>query len=284
MRMLSIVATLVAFSFHGVAFSQQSQSPATPDQPATYGSEAQQNAAQDQLDEGRQAQRSPQQRQAGFRGTAQGQPANEELINYLAAKMFLMNQCEIEAAQMAIDNGEHQKVVEFAKQLQQEHQQLNDQLTQAMPGLKQVEPVSFASANQQNQQARSQAGQAGTSGQREQFLDGAAQTLIDIQRRASEKNHEMVQEMLTQKQGADFDMGFVGHQIGTHMWMVSELSAIRDLGPQQFTSIVQQAEQSTEQHLERAKELAKALESQLKQEGQQGQLNLQGSNNRTRNN
>ncbi|TWT85360.1 hypothetical protein Pla123a_01670 [Posidoniimonas polymericola] len=261
----------------------------------------------------------PLRRQANFRGDQDSQSqssqsssqANQELIHYLAAKLMLANQCEVEAATMAAERAQHDDVKNLANKIKQSHEQLNQQLKQAMPGLKSIEGMAFASAtgdanrrsatnnaaggarlgepvdrfnsrtdrndpagvdqygadmNTRNQVADRGAStdapqRSGQDGQQGDFLDGGAQTLIDITRRAAENNHQMVKRELSEKQGLEFDRCFVNQQIGAHMWMHSELKAIQDLGPSSFTSIVQESEQQVKSHLDAAKKLAKKLES-----------------------
>lgn len=203
---------------------------------------------------------------------------NQELVNYLAAKLYLANQCEVELARMAEQEANHPEVKQFAKKLQQDHQKAVDQLQQAMPNLKSIQSLSFAkhpmnsmtSPNTRNfnapnnvrNNASNQSGTIATRSQQGEFLDGAAKRLIDIERRAIENNYKATEDMLSQKSGEEFDMCFVAQQIGVYTWMHSELKAIQDVGPADFTEIVQKCEQTVKQHLSQAKNLAEKLESQ----------------------
>lgn len=228
----------------------------------------------------------PQRREANYRGDQQqkgaSQTANAELVNYLAAKMMLANQCEIEAADLAAQRAESSDVKSLANKIRQSHDLLNKQLVQAMPGLKSVEGLASTSSglertNRTNAASREYdadsnarnrvAGADSTS--RDAFLDGAAQQLIDIHRRAVQNNHQMVKAELSEKQGAEFDRCFVNQQVGAHMWMLAELKAMQDVGPSQFASLVQESERQVKTHLDAAKQLAKQLEQQA-QDAQAG--------------
>ncbi|MEQ8849415.1 DUF4142 domain-containing protein [Botrimarina sp.] len=282
--------------------------------------------ADDQADNALDRQPGVEQRRSNYRGEAgqQQRPqggmqqagTDQELVNYLAAKMNLCNASQVALGEMAAQQAENQQVKDFAQQVQQSYQQLNQQLKQAMPGVKTVD-ASFASdqssrsmrqdnrsqvqnrdrvdlgiqtpgqdANplaenalgqnsparnnqmrdqQQNRDAQNlglagqQAARAGQSAPRGDFLDGAAQKLMDITRRAAEENHQATVQMLREKQGKEFDKCFVAAQVGTLTWYHSELTAIRDTGPQQFSQVVQEAERKVADHLEKAKQLAQQL-------------------------
>ncbi len=218
--------------------------------------------------------------------------SNQELISYLAAKLMFANKCQAELASMAADKTENPEVKQFAETLESDHARLNERLYQAMPRLRQVKSPSFMShsserdasgsnfgaqtqsaldpqdrnkfdKDQQNNRGERGSQSSQTSpGNQEDVLDGPAQTLVDITRRAVENNHQRTVEMLKQKQQGEFDRCFVASQIGFHNWLVSELEAMRDVGPQQFTTIIQDAERKVESHLEKATQLADKMESE----------------------
>lgn len=273
------------------------------------------------LDEPASAPQQPTQREAGYRGAtppaidnleqgastqdgyADQSQGNREMVSYLAAKLYLTNQSQAELAAFAAQQANHEDVKKFAEQVRDDHQALNRQLKQAMPGMSTVDAVDSANESRQagntaampqpratvdsgeatdvlpdgtadlnsprtrtagNSRPMPSAQDRGTEGQmanseRRDILDGSAQKLLDLQRKAIETNHEMTQEMLSEKQGNEFDMCFVASQMGTKMWLHAELQALNGVGSQQFTEIVQQADSKVEQHLSTAKQLAEEL-------------------------
>lgn len=291
-----IVALGLPVAAHGQQFTLEQQANEQQQNDEQQNNE-QQNNEQQQADQ--------QRRTAGFRGAgqpgaqdAQARGQHKELVNYLAGKLLLSSQCQVELAKLGAQQAQHSQVKDFARQLSSDHEQLAQQLKRQMPGLANVESP-FSSARSQTESQQGQQGQPGTTrrdidessllrgqersaqeragqlsqradragaqqrpGQSGEFLDGDAQTLMDITRRAAESNHEAVTQMLREKQGDQFDKCFVNAQIGAHMWLSAELKAMRDVGPQEFTSVVQEAERTVERHLQTAKQLASTLENE----------------------
>lgn len=204
----------------------------------------------------------------------QNQGANDELVNYLAAKLMLANECQVKMGEMAAKKAESKEVKELAEMLKQGHQNLNKELKQAMPQLESV--ASLSSSDNRNDRAQEGAYQArrpnyderNAAAGGDQFLSGASQQLLDITRRAADEHHRAVTETLGEKEGKDFDRCFLATEIGAHQWMLAELKAIQGIDQQQeFTRIVKDAEQKVEKHLEKAKELAKKMEKDRDSEG-----------------
>ena len=171
-------------------------------------------------------------------GAQQGQSSVQ---GYLATKMMLANNAEIELSQIATEKAKHQGVKQYAQKMIQEHQQLNQKLQQLQSG--------------QNQQGQNQPGTAQT-----QASQSVPQQLTAITQRAAENHLQMAKESLQRYNGQDFDMAYLGLQIATHQQMLAGLQAIQDAGSQQFQQLVRQAEQATSQHLQQAKELARQFE------------------------
>lgn len=263
---LLLACTLPALAIGQVRPDQQDQLEQSDDQqrPARPQTDLEDQTQQDQIQLER--------REANFRGPTRGQQRpgqQEDLTAYLAAKLQLANLSEIQLATLATQQAEHPEVKKFAEMLVRSHRQLNEQLGQVVPGLP-AAGVQQKGENQTrtNDARRSEdpnARQSQTVNRTEQStpLTGIQQELIAINRRAVDNLVQQTSQMFREKEGTKFDMCFVTQQIGAHMWMVSELQAIRDAGPAEFSQVVQQAEQETQQHLEQAKQLAKKLEQQL---------------------
>lgn len=215
---------------------------------------------------------------SNFRGESAMGGDTQVVSNLVAAKLKLANECEVAQAKMGADRAKSDEVREFASMLKRDHEECIQKLEKAMPGLSQVQKASFAgdgrsdSDRSDSNQAGSNRtgntpGQPGLSGQpgqggQQAFLTGAARPLYELTRRAAEIHHQAGEEMLGQKDGAEFDRCFMQAQIGGHMWMQSELKALQDqpnLSPQ-LADIAREAEQKVSQHLEKAKQIAKSLE------------------------
>jgi putative membrane protein len=155
--------------------------------------------------------------------------SSHSVENFLVKKMMLCNKAEIELGQIAVDKAKSDEVKQFAEMLVQEHQQLNQKLSQT--------------------QAPSQPDQ----GQQ------VPQQLTTIVQDAHAKQLEMAREMLNNEEGQDFDMAYLGMKIASHAAALAELQAIQNVGSQEFQQLVRTTEKKTSDHLERAKELANNL-------------------------
>lgn len=296
MRMFTPFALLAALCMPAVGLAQQ------PGATTPQLDNQQQTPADNTLER-------TQRREAGFRGTGNSleddrAEARQELVNYLAAKFYLANQCQIELAEMASSQAQSQDVKNLANDIKQSHQQANQKLVNAMPQLKNIEKLSasdsnsnspnsdFASrnanstdrtgtvlrdrvqSNERNRQMdRTNRTSRSLSSSGQDPIDGAAQQLLDIERRAIENNHKLTKQMVTDKQGKQFDMCYLGAVIGSHHWMHSELNAIQNVNSPQFTQIVDEADNKIQQHLGTAKELAKKMQDQ-----QSGERSTSNSN------
>jgi predicted outer membrane protein len=281
--------TLVAAMVMPTALFAQGQRPAPPSQtPQPPGQQPQQPGQQQAGQQQQPGQQQPGQRQ-------QGQyEANDELVNYLAANLFLANKAEVAFSQAAMDKLTAQPLKQFAQKVAQGHQQLNQQLLQAMPALQALDQIQLAGGQQADgqqaggqqaggqqaggqqaggQQAGGQQADWGTDEMLSQlrqdgFLDGAALRLLSIKKRAMENQFQMTQQMLDQHSGQDYAMGFLGNQIVAHTWMAAELDAVEGIGPQSLQQIVQQTKQAVNEHLETAKQFAEQIENDRAKQGQ----------------
>ena len=203
--------------------------------------------------------------------------ANDELINYLAGKIMLANQVECQLAKTAAEKSKNPDVQRFAQQLQTDYQQFNEKLQQQMPQLAAMVDLGTSSANvprvpadaSATQQPEGQ--QAGSQGKP---LDGPARRLMRITQQAAQNEIEMINDLMSQYQGQDFDMAFLGQQISGSTWMVAELKAIQKVGPDALQSLAQAAQQLTERDLDQARQLAKRLEDDRARPSQQNRQSV----------
>jgi predicted outer membrane protein len=200
-----------------------------------------------------------------------GNQQDRELVNFLAGKLMLCNQAEVQLIQMAADQLKNPEVKQFAEQVAQDHRQLNEQLKQQIPGLTSIQlgPQQGTARTQpgrpgvqpQAQQRTEQLGQR-QPGQQANYQSGSiTDQLTKIAQHTVQNNLQMTSECFQEHQG-DIDGDFLGQQIGGHMWLISELKAIQEVGPEQLRPFAQQAEQKVQHHLDTAKELAKRFKDE----------------------
>lgn len=201
-----------------------------------------------------------------------------QLTDYFADKLMLANQSEIELSQIAAQKSSNQEVKQFAEKLIQEHRQLDQKLQQLAPAAAErfaerrrpggrlvdrladrldVErsadrPASDRIVNDRPAQIRTSA--------RDVAAHDALNKLCMINHEACENHRQLSKQMLESYQGQDFDMAFLGMQIGQHAWLLSELKALDGVGTPEFQEVVTQARQNVEQHLQHAQMLSKKLE------------------------
>lgn len=86
--------------------------------------------------------------------------------------------------------------------------------------------------------------------------------VLNIERKATQNYLRSSNQMLERYQGQDFDMGYLGFQIGSHTWTIAELNALKNVGDDKFQKLVRETSTKLENHLQKAKELSKKYEDQ----------------------
>jgi predicted outer membrane protein len=181
---------------------------------------------------------------------APGQEHAQQLTEYFTDVLMLADQCEIELAKIAIERSTNRDVQQLAKKLIDDHSQLTAQLKRTSPAA-----------------AESFARRDATEGQRLTAAREGAQhdlltELCQINHRAADNNLKQSKELLNRYKGLDFDMAFLGMQIGDHNWLAAELDALGDVGTTQFQQLVNSATEHVRDHLEAATTLSKKLEEE----------------------
>ncbi|MCA9078006.1 MAG: DUF4142 domain-containing protein [Planctomycetaceae bacterium] len=179
------------------------------------------------------------------------------LTQYLAGKLILMNYSTIHMSQMARQHASSQEVQQFADKLAQSHQQLNEELRNFAPQI-----AEMATLKQGEQRTAAFRGATATSSSDDHHAEAAEllSRILQCDRKATENYLKSSSQMLEQYDGQEFDMGFLGFQIGAHTWALAELNAIEGTGDEQFQQIVEQATSTVKQNLQQARKLAKQLE------------------------
>lgn len=195
------------------------------------------------------------------------------LTDYFADQLMLANQGEIELSQIAAQKGTSPEVKQFAEKLIQDHQQLDEKLKQLAPdaaarfaerrraGGRLVDRLAdrLDAERSADRPAADRPAQIRTAA-RDAAAHDVLTKLCIINHKACENHRQMSKQMLESYQGQDFDMAFLGMQIGQHAWLLSELKALDGVGTPEFQEVVAQARQNVEQHLQQAKTLSKKFE------------------------
>jgi len=108
----------------------------------------------------------------------------------------------------------------------------------------------------------SQLGQSSTQSSIASRMGGdsnAIQQLIAIDRQIAENCTRNLREKLQEKQGAEFDMAYIGSQIAMHNEMLSSLEVLKNQTSGQLRQVVQEAEPKVKQHLQHAEQIAEQL-------------------------
>jgi predicted outer membrane protein len=184
------------------------------------------------------------QRRRGDRGLRAGRSDHQQVEQFLVGCLLQKNQNEIDAAQFAQQQSQNAEVKKFAQLLVEDHRQMVQQLQQLQQG-------------RATQQGSGTGAGRRTAGQQR----GGIQQLMAIDRAINERCAAALKEELQQKQGAEFDMAFVGSQISGHMQMVATLEVLSQQGPEQVQQLAEKALPKVQSHLDHAKQLKEQLKS-----------------------
>lgn len=169
----------------------------------------------------------------------------------LASWLTVDNRGEIALAELAREKASNSDVREFAETMIDEHSKMVEQL-QPFTG---VQPAGARS--------RRRAPQSGEGNNREgQSLNrGQGQlNLVRLKQQLGQQCVSSASEELGQKEGDEFDKCYIGMQIAMHMQMLDTLKVFAHYASEDLDQLIEEAEDTTEQHLEHAKDLIKQLE------------------------
>lgn len=206
--------------------------------------------------------------------------ADQELTEFLAGRLMLMNHSTILMSDMAARETSTESVQKFAGKLQQAHAAMNRRLAKIAPNVQAIATLDSAGKvrkagfrgspphERDDAPNRDQSAQKSRKDQRQNAKQNAHHAagkstlhrLLGLERQATENYLQTSTEMLSRYKGQDFDMGFLGFQIGSHTWALAELNALDSVGDEKFQKLVDEAIKTTEQHLRKARELSKQFE------------------------
>lgn len=219
------------------------------------GQQAQSDAATQNNATGQSGQR--QVGQAGRLGTT-GQ--GTDISSFIASCLLIGNQEEVAIAQLGVDRAENPEVKQFAQMLIDDHQKAIQKLQQhAKPG------VGLTASSSASDQAPSPTAQQYTANRQDlnrgTSNSGTVDQILQLHQQAAQECLSMTKSMMEEKQGAEFDKAFAGMQVGAHVGMLAKLKASERHASPELASIIQESQQTVQNHLEQAKQLCKQLES-----------------------
>lgn len=231
----------------------------------------------------------------------QSQAPTKDVQEFLAAKLVLCNNMQIEAAKMIQEQTESEEVKGFARRLLQGHQEFNGMLEEfAAPySVHPAKPQWDAEQAQENATDRNVQQQGQLEVRRQQAARLASGTevtdvtnpdrlqqdtearqvvrkvapgqidpspladLYQIATKAASKRQQACRDMLSQyEEGYNRDMAFVGLQMAAHQGMLAELQAIEPAAKGPMQEVVRKGITMVEGHLQIARELTRNLELQ----------------------
>lgn len=221
---------------------------------------------------------------------------DKAIAEYFAGKLILMDQSTIQLAQLAEEKSTNEKVKQFARMLVEEHTKCSEQLRESAPGVVSVtnlqsagithaagfrgETVGDEKSDTVDNPAKGERNPARKPADAEPLIgnepvdkvrenDGNStktarvmtplHRILTIERQATDNYVRATTEMLSQYDGQDFDMGFLGFTIGSHTWALAELKAMDSVGDEKFQKLISDATTNVEQHMMKAQELSKEL-------------------------
>jgi len=267
LKMKGVLAAGLSCLVAGLAVAQQlQQAPGTQPRPGQLD-RAERPASQP-------AQRG-QQYTAEFRGTqTAGAPTTQEIEHYLANCLLIKNKAEVELSQFAQQQAQNPEVKQFAQELIRDHQQAIQKLqalagaqgaarTSQRPGANgQLDAQATTPATERPRQTLNQDADQSLTATRPAGQNNALSQLLELDRQISQRCQEMVREELQAKSGPEFDMCFVGAQIGSHTHMLAALDVIGQRSQGELRQFVQEAKPVVQRHLDHAKQIAKAQMAQ----------------------
>lgn len=200
----------------------------------------------------------------------------------LAACLVVDNQNEVALAKLAQEHGQSQQVKRFAEQLIEDHGQLLTKLQRfAGPGqpgegrgqrrTEGAERRDPAQPNQENQPAdRATADRPAAADQPRDpgtpraggVQRGGQLDFVAIKREIGQQCLQSARKELQAKEGAEFDMCFMGMQIMGHMHALDTMKVFKQHASPELAQTLDEGIRTATAHLEHAKEIGKQLHNQ----------------------
>ena len=196
----------------------------------------------------------------------------------LAAWLLVDNRGEIALAKLAQEKTSNSDVREFAQHLINDHSKMVEKLEQFAGGRRRTRGSgnrasdNRAGDNQVAANRRSQGGQADEYAAGGQARSSAGLNFVRLKQQLGQQCLASAKQELEQKDDKEFDECYIGMQIAKHMEMIDTLKVFSHYASENLDQVIEEGEDTSQEHLDRAKELIKELTS--------GDSKKRGSDNR----
>lgn len=190
-----------------------------------------------------------------------GQAGQNQGDHQLAACLISDNEGEVAIAKFVHQKTQNADVKEFADQMIKDHNEFLKKLSRFAPLSTAIQESDSSTTAKED---RSATEKPTTATPRTQPVAGQDATgrvdLVRIKQEIGRQCVETAKKELGEKKGADLDKCFMGMQVGVHLHMADALKVIKNYSSQQLRSVLEEGEQTVDEHLDHARKILKDLE------------------------
>jgi len=191
----------------------------------------------------------------------------------IAVMLINCNEAEIKLSRYAARHAESDEVRQFADQLVQDHQSMVERLHRFAPEVNTQEATASNDRSGGDEEGRDQQ-QDQQQDQQWQQNRGTRQWNDNmVAHQIGERIVRRSRDELSEKEGNEFDVCFVGQQMVTHQQSLAKLEVLRQYASSQLRDVIDEATETVEGHEQQARDLIK----RLKDEGQSASSNRRNS-------
>jgi len=190
-----------------------------------------------------------------------------QIDGFLVSCLKTENQGEVAIAQIAVNRASNQDVKSFAQQMIKDHTEFLSKLERfgGRDERASRQPEGAARTTTREPEAKTRTGDAAarndaTAQNVSQGSGAPTDHLMQIKQELSDRCLATAKRELGEKEGKEFDMCYMGMQVGAHLKMVDTLTVFKKhaVSPE-LQQVISDGLETAQQHLEHAKELAKRM-------------------------
>lgn len=194
---------------------------------------------------------------------------HKALAEFFAGRLMLMHHSSILMSDFAAREASSEDVKKFADKLHKSHAQLNRKLSDLAPDIVSITSLDSAGrpgssgiestppVGRKSKVGKDDGVQDEESHEKEMNSDNPLHQVLSVERQATQNYLQASTQMLSRYKGQDFDMGFLGFQIGAHTWELAELQAMASVGDEKFQELIKETTSEIQEHLKEAQVLSK---------------------------
>lgn len=222
---------------------------------------------------GQQTETRPAQNRAATARHAESTQLDQPMVEFFASKLVLCNNAQIQMSQLATTKSANSDVKMFAEMLASDHAALNEQLKPFIASYGE-QPAAVATDRVSVKKpivtgkAETQPGQGDANSKAQPETSSPTgdhavlHRLFEICQAVHVNQMAAGTDMLSQKNGSEFDKAYMGSQVMGHMALIAELQTLESRSPKEFQNIIREATTSVESHLQKAAGICKVLDKQ----------------------